>query len=178
MRSSVGIATDYGLDDPESNPGGDEIFCPSWPALGPTHLLYNGYRDFPGGRGGRGVGLIAHPHLECRVSRKSRAIPLLTQRAFVACKKKRWKPTIPYAQTATFDSPMRLKAKHRLSHVVDSAYLQTFTDYTALCTDWPLFKVRLVVTSSMDTRFPTSSSAFIVPTRANFRPFPRFLLVI
>ena len=34
--SSVGIATDYGLDGPESNPGGDEIFRPSRPALGPT----------------------------------------------------------------------------------------------------------------------------------------------
>ena len=27
--SSVGIATDYGLDGPGSNPGGDEIFRPS-----------------------------------------------------------------------------------------------------------------------------------------------------
>ena len=51
--SSVGIATDYGLDGPGSNcmyavylnksifdskknPGGDEIFRPSRPALGPT----------------------------------------------------------------------------------------------------------------------------------------------
>ena len=34
--SSVGIATDYGLDDPGLNPGGDEIFRPSRPALGPT----------------------------------------------------------------------------------------------------------------------------------------------
>ena len=34
--SSVGIATDYGLDGPGSNPGGDEIFSPSIPALGPT----------------------------------------------------------------------------------------------------------------------------------------------
>jgi len=37
--SSVGIATDYGMDGPRSNPGGDE---PS--------LLYNGYRVFPGGK--------------------------------------------------------------------------------------------------------------------------------
>ena len=37
--SSVGIATDYGLDGPESNPGGDEIFRPSRPALEPTHPL-------------------------------------------------------------------------------------------------------------------------------------------
>jgi len=34
--SSVGIATDYGLDGPGSNPGGDEIFRPSRPALRPT----------------------------------------------------------------------------------------------------------------------------------------------
>ena len=34
--SSVGIATGYGLDGPGSNPGGDEIFRPSRPALGPT----------------------------------------------------------------------------------------------------------------------------------------------
>ena len=34
--SSVGIATDYWLDGPESNPGGDEIIRPSRPVLGPT----------------------------------------------------------------------------------------------------------------------------------------------
>jgi len=34
--SSVGIVSDYGLDSPGLNPGGDETFCPpSW-ALGPT----------------------------------------------------------------------------------------------------------------------------------------------
>jgi len=34
--SSVGIATDYALDGPGSNPSGDEIFRPSRLALGPT----------------------------------------------------------------------------------------------------------------------------------------------
>jgi len=34
--SSVDIATDYGLDGPGSNSGGDEIFHPSRPALGST----------------------------------------------------------------------------------------------------------------------------------------------
>ena len=34
--SSVGIATDYGLDGPGSNPGGDQTFLPSRPALGLT----------------------------------------------------------------------------------------------------------------------------------------------
>ena len=34
--TSIGIATDYGLDGPGSDPGVDEIFRPSRPALGPT----------------------------------------------------------------------------------------------------------------------------------------------
>ena len=34
--SSVSIATDYMLDGPGSNPGGDEIFLLFRPALGPT----------------------------------------------------------------------------------------------------------------------------------------------
>ena len=34
--SSVGIATDYGLDGAGSSPGGDEIFRLSRPALGST----------------------------------------------------------------------------------------------------------------------------------------------
>ena len=36
LGSSVGIVTCYGLDGAGSNPGGDEIFRPSRPALGPT----------------------------------------------------------------------------------------------------------------------------------------------
>jgi len=35
--SSVGIATDYVLDGPGSNPRWDEIFRPSGPVLVPTH---------------------------------------------------------------------------------------------------------------------------------------------
>ena len=53
--SSLGIATDYGLDAPGSNPGGDEIFRPSRPALGPTQApvqwvpgLSRGYKVRPG----------------------------------------------------------------------------------------------------------------------------------
>jgi hypothetical protein len=36
LVSSVCIAIDYGLDGPGSNPGGDDIFHLSRPALGPT----------------------------------------------------------------------------------------------------------------------------------------------
>jgi len=48
--SAVDIATDYGLEGPGSNPGGDEIFRPSRPALVPTQPPANGYRVFPGGK--------------------------------------------------------------------------------------------------------------------------------
>ena len=34
--SSVGVSTDYGLDDPGLNPGEDEILRPSNPAVGST----------------------------------------------------------------------------------------------------------------------------------------------
>jgi hypothetical protein len=45
-----------------SNPGGGEIFR-TYPdrAWGPLTLLYNGYRVFPGDKGGRGVTLTTHP---------------------------------------------------------------------------------------------------------------------
>ena len=52
--SSVGIATDYGLDGPGPNPGGDEIFRPSRPALGPTQSpvrwvpCFSGDKERPG----------------------------------------------------------------------------------------------------------------------------------
>jgi len=62
LGSSVGIATDYVLDSPGSNPGGGEIFS-AWPdrPWGPPSLLYDGNRVFPVGRGGRGVGLTPTP---------------------------------------------------------------------------------------------------------------------
>ena len=58
--NSVGVATDYGLDDAGSNPGGDEIFRRPNRPWGSPSLLYNGYWIFPGGkvRPGRG----ADPH--------------------------------------------------------------------------------------------------------------------
>ena len=48
--SSVGIATDYGLDGPWIESRWGEIFrCPDRP-WGPPSLLHNGYRVFPGGK--------------------------------------------------------------------------------------------------------------------------------
>ena len=73
--SSVGIGTDYGLDGPVSNPGGDEIFRPSRPILGPHPASCTmGTGSFLGVRWGRGVLLTTHPPR----SWKSRAIPLPT----------------------------------------------------------------------------------------------------
>jgi len=68
--SSVGIATDYELEGPGTNPGGDEIFRPSRPALRPTQPPVE---CVPVVKGGRGVLLTTNPLLVPR-SLKSRAI--------------------------------------------------------------------------------------------------------
>ena len=76
--SSDGIATDYGLDGPGSNPGEDEIFRPfrrvfvAHPAS-----CKIGTGSFPVIKCGLGVLLTTHPLLMPR-SWKSRAIPLPT----------------------------------------------------------------------------------------------------
>jgi hypothetical protein len=76
--SSVGIAIDYWLDGPGSNPGGDEIFRPSRPAQGPIHPpVQLGTGSFLGVKCGQGVLLTTHPLL-VRRSWKSRAIRLPT----------------------------------------------------------------------------------------------------
>ena len=76
--SSVGIVTDYGLNGPEWNPGGDEIFRPVQIDPGAHPASYKtGTGSFPGVKCGRGVLLTTHPLLVPR-SWKSRAIPLPT----------------------------------------------------------------------------------------------------
>jgi hypothetical protein len=69
--SVVGIATRYGLEGPGIESRWGEIFrtYPDW-LRGPPSLLYNGYWDFPGGKGGRGVMLSTH-HLLVPRLRKS-----------------------------------------------------------------------------------------------------------
>ena len=62
----VGIATDYGLDGPGSNPGGGT--CPDRPG-GPPSFLYNGYRVFPGGNA---AGVWHYPLTPCSSEVKER----------------------------------------------------------------------------------------------------------
>ena len=71
----VGIATGYGQDGPEFDSGEISRTCPDRP-WGPTSLLYNEYRVFPGGKERPGRDSDPHPLL-VPWSRKSRAIPLL-----------------------------------------------------------------------------------------------------
>jgi len=83
--SSVGIATDYGLDGPGSSLGGDEIFQPvqTGPVAHPASCNV-GTGSFPGEKCGRCVLLTTQPLLVPR-SWKSRAIPLPTVWAHRAC---------------------------------------------------------------------------------------------
>ena len=76
--SSVGIATDYGLDGPGWSPRGDEIFPPVQTGPG-AHLASctTGTGSFPGVKCGRGVLLATHPLIMPR-SCKSRGITLPT----------------------------------------------------------------------------------------------------
>ena len=72
------LATDYGLDGPRSNPGWDDIFRLSIPALGvqpASCKMCTG--SFTGVKCGRGVLLATHPLLVPR-SWKNRTIPLPT----------------------------------------------------------------------------------------------------
>jgi len=48
--SSIGIATEYGLDGQGSKPGGDEIFRQSRPALGPSQPPVKWVPVLPGGK--------------------------------------------------------------------------------------------------------------------------------
>ena len=66
--SSVGIATDYGLDGPESNPGGDEFFHPSRPAHPASCTMGTG--SFLGVKCGRVVLLTTHPPSSAMVMEK------------------------------------------------------------------------------------------------------------
>jgi len=76
--SSVGIATDYGLNGPGSNPGGGWDFphVQTDPGAHPVSCKM-GSGSFPGVKCGRGVLLTTHPLLVPR-SWKSIAIPLPT----------------------------------------------------------------------------------------------------
>ena len=65
--SSVGIATRYGLEGPGIQSRWGEILRTYPDRLrGPPSLLYNGYRVFPGCKGGRGVMLTTHLVLRLR----------------------------------------------------------------------------------------------------------------
>jgi len=70
--SSVGIVTDYELEGPGSNPGGDDIFRPSIPAMGPTQPPVKWVPgSFPGVKCDRGVLQTTHPLLVLRSWRSS-----------------------------------------------------------------------------------------------------------
>jgi len=75
------------MDGPGSNPGGEEIFRPSRPALEPTQFPVQWEPDLSREYMRPGRGADPHPHLVPKVLEKIRAIPLLTLRVCVAYKK-------------------------------------------------------------------------------------------
>jgi hypothetical protein len=88
LGSSIGIMTGYRLDGPGIESQWGEIFrTPPEQPWGPPSLLYNGYRVFPGGSKRPGRDADPSPCSSAKVWKQSRAIPLLSLRAFVACKK-------------------------------------------------------------------------------------------
>jgi hypothetical protein len=71
MCGEICLEPRYGLEGPGIKSRWGEIFRTYPDRLrGPPSLLYNGYRLFPGGKGGRGVMLTTHPLLVPRL-RKS-----------------------------------------------------------------------------------------------------------
>jgi len=79
--SSVGIANDYGLVGPGPNPGGDEIFRPSRPALGSIQPPVKWVPGFSRGINcGRGVLLTTHPLLVPHRACNSITLPFLPLR--------------------------------------------------------------------------------------------------
>jgi len=69
--SVVGVATRHEMEVPGIESRWGEIFRTSSDRLrGPPSLLYNGYRVFPGNKGGWGLMLTTHPLLVPRL-RKS-----------------------------------------------------------------------------------------------------------
>ena len=78
--SPVGIATDWTVRD--RIPVGTRFSALPDRPWGTPNLLYNAYCVFPGGRGGRGVGLIPHPYLVPKVLENSRSTLLLTLRVY------------------------------------------------------------------------------------------------
>jgi hypothetical protein len=106
-RSSVGIATSYGLDGPGiESQWGMSFSAPvqTDPGAHPASCTM-GIGSFPGVESGRDVTLTPHPLLVPRSKKQIRAIPLLSLRAFVAYKKS-VKPTKSTAYVTWSVSPL------------------------------------------------------------------------
>ena len=117
--SSVGTATGYGLDGPWIESRWDAIFRRPDRPWGPPSILYNEYRVFPRGRKRPGRDADPSPPSSSEVWKKSRAIALLSLRAFVAYKKGEtylptciefWQQTLWKDRSAQVPSALKVEA--------------------------------------------------------------------
>ena len=124
--SSVGTATEYGLDGQviESRWGG-EIFRRQHRPWGPPSLLYNGYRVFPGGRKRPERDVDPSPPSSAEVQKQSRAIPLLSLRAFVT-----------YTKSETYLLNTHFAKPRALSAMILTLFENIFTPHATNRTGW------------------------------------------
>ena len=102
------IATDYGLDGPGSNAGGDVFFRPSRPALWLTQPPVKWVLGLSRGQKRPGHGADPHP-IQCRGPKKNSAIPLLTLRVFGAHKRgETYLPPQEKSESLSLDPPFTI----------------------------------------------------------------------
>jgi hypothetical protein len=144
-----------------SNSGGGEIFrtCPDRTCV-PPNFLNNGYRVFPGDRKRPGRDVDPSPLIQPR-SKKSRTIPLLSLRAFMACEK--GKTYLLKLNLIVYPLRLKLKMNNEVSTTWLPMNIANFVDTpTEGGTRWRSGWGTALQTTSSQDRFPMVSLEFFI----------------
>jgi hypothetical protein len=146
--SSVDIATGYGLDGPVTESRCRTAHVQTGSGVHPASCTM-GTGSFPGVESGRGVTLTPHPLLVPR-SENSRAIPLLSLRAFVACKKCETYLPKPYRTHFNLGSPSDIQFSSCLviNYVWCCGFLKRSSSGCRRCPRRNKFRVRVPTVGS------------------------------